>query len=98
MGSHAKTADYASVAQTKIHLGINATVTMDLMVKTVNVSLTKNVFEYQIIRFTLHIFKSWDRLHIEDEQQYSPLVQVVKLKIQRVRVVRVVKLCEWFKW
>ena len=25
MGSHAKTADYASVAQTKIHLGINAT-------------------------------------------------------------------------
>ena len=44
-----------------------------------------------------HIFKSWDRLHTEDEQQYSPLVQVVKLKIQRVRVVRVVKLCEWFK-
>lgn len=41
MSSHAKTADYASVAQTKIHLGINATVTMDLMVKTVNVSLTK---------------------------------------------------------
>ena len=41
MGSHAKTPDYASVAQTKIHLGINATVTMDLMVKTVNVRLTK---------------------------------------------------------
>ena len=51
-----------------------------------------------LVQLPLYIFKSWDRLHIEDEQQYSPLVQVVKLKIQRVRVVRVVKLCEWFKW
>lgn len=41
MSSHAKTADYASVAQTEIHLGINATVTMDLMAKTVKVSLTE---------------------------------------------------------